>query len=178
MIDRDIENCTSAALANAGVGPKYFGRFANGRVEGWVPNSRPMKRKEMTESRFIVKNAAALSELHSFPVTEELQTFHSNPGMWDQLWLWFNQAKRDALTEGKLGADDAIRFQTIMEELVGLNFEKAQKELEMLQTLTEAAKSPVVFCHNDALADNILVVEETDVLLIDFEYGGCNYRDY
>ena len=98
--------------------------------------------------------------------------------MWDQLWLWFNQAKRDALTEGKLGADDAIRFQTIMEELVGLNFEKAQKELEMLQTLTEAAKSPVVFCHNDALADNILVVEETDVLLIDFEYGGCNYRGF
>jgi hypothetical protein len=33
MIDRDVENSTYAALDHAGLAPKYYGRFANGRIE-------------------------------------------------------------------------------------------------------------------------------------------------
>ena len=38
---------------------------------------------------------------------------------------------------------------------------------------------PVVFAHNDMLAGNIMLhVESGAVQLIDFEYGGCNYRGF
>jgi len=36
MIDREVENATFEALALAGVAVPYFGRFANGRIEGWI----------------------------------------------------------------------------------------------------------------------------------------------
>lgn len=39
MIDREIENATFEGLAAAGVGVPYHGRFANGRVEGWLEES-------------------------------------------------------------------------------------------------------------------------------------------
>ena len=34
MIDRDLETSAYASLCDAGIADKYFGRFANGRVEG------------------------------------------------------------------------------------------------------------------------------------------------
>jgi len=178
MIDRDIENATASAISNAGVGPNYYGRFSNGRVEGWMNNSRPMKRHEMKDESFVPKIARALSQLHTFTVPEQLVPFHSTPGLWGQLWQWFEQAKNDTIIECKLASEDADRFNSLKTELLGDIFEKAKSELDMLQELTEAAGSPVIFCHNDALADNILIIHESDIMLIDFEYGGCNYRGF
>ena len=36
MIDRDVENAAFEGLSAAGVGVPYYGRFGNGRVEGWL----------------------------------------------------------------------------------------------------------------------------------------------
>lgn len=36
--------------------------------------------------------------------------------------------------------------------------------------------SPVVFCHNDIQAGNILRMSESKLIIIDYEYGSYNYR--
>ena len=76
-------------------GPPYFGRFGNGRIEGWCLNARPMKRIEMKDDKFMGKTAEEMAKLHSFVPPAELNPWHVDPGpgMWTQLWAWFKQAK-------------------------------------------------------------------------------------
>ena len=81
--------------------------------------------------------------------------------------------------QAKCGAEAVSRFQRIAPELLGEDFSKAELELTELQAQCVALDPPAVFCHNDALAGNILIDQGTgDVHLIDFEYGGCNYRGF
>merc|ERR1712217_762162 len=47
MIDRDLENATFKALSDSGVGTQYFGRFGNGRVEGWIEGAKDLELSEM-----------------------------------------------------------------------------------------------------------------------------------
>ena len=47
MIDRDIENAAFVGLSQAGVGVPYYGRFENGRIEGWLDGADPLELDEM-----------------------------------------------------------------------------------------------------------------------------------
>ena len=48
-----------------------------------------------------------------------------------------------------------------------------------MQAACDGCSSPVVYCHNDLLAPNVLVDARTGALhLIDFEYGGYNHRGF
>ena len=40
------------------------------------------------------------------------------------------------------------------------------------------AKSPIVFCHNDAMPANMVLKADETVALIDLEYGGPNHAAY
>jgi thiamine kinase-like enzyme len=40
------------------------------------------------------------------------------------------------------------------------------------------SNAEVVFCHNDVLAANILKLNNGGIQLIDFEYGGINFRGF
>ena len=42
-----IENATTKALADAGNGAPYYGRFGNGRVEGFFDGARDLELPEM-----------------------------------------------------------------------------------------------------------------------------------
>ena len=45
--------------------------------------------------------------------------------------------------------------------------------------MLEAAKSPLVFCHNDLLLGNVVYTEERNsVTFIDYEYADVNFRDF
>ena len=38
--------------------------------------------------------ARQLAQLHKFKVPPELEHVHSKPGLWNQIWLWLDQAKQ------------------------------------------------------------------------------------
>lgn len=74
-----------------------------------------------------------------------------------------------------------------------IDFDAMQCELQAVQQLCEQTKSPHVFCHNDLLSGNILVMgyragsdvsaivqhnANLQLQLIDFEYGCFSYRGY
>ena len=57
MIDRDIENAAFVGLSQAGVGVPYYGRFENGRIEGWLDGADPLELDEMALPDVSVRGA-------------------------------------------------------------------------------------------------------------------------
>lgn len=56
---------------------------------------------------------------------------------------------------------------------------KFAEELLFLEETINNLNSPVVFCHNDLLAGNIMYDEVNDyICFIDYEYGSYNFRGY
>lgn len=179
MIDRDLENATYAAIAAESDFLGYHGRFGNGRVEAFLDGSKPLALPEMADSVISARVAKAMARLHRWVLPAHLQPFYSKAGLWDQLWAWFEQAKRDVL-EGKVsawGPEATAHLNRIMPELLGNDFKKAELELRTLQAAIPE-DAPTAFCNNDLLAGNILQLADGGIGLIDFEYGGCNFRGF
>lgn len=49
-------------------------------------------------------------------------------------------------------------------------------EFFQLNKVLVSINSPVVFCHNDIQAGNILKFPDDKLMIIDYEYGSYNYR--
>jgi ethanolamine kinase len=190
MIERNLENATYQALARVGIAPRYFGRFENGRIEGFLQGYKDLDLASMAEPKIMRRVAAAMANLHCYETPLELKPFYQTPGMWDQLWSWCEQAKQALGNQRSRGPGDGAlakwgeevveRYGKIEEKFLGGDFAKARGELQMLsEVMDEGDASPIVFAHNDLHAGNIMAHQETGaVVLIDFEYGGCNYRGF
>jgi thiamine kinase-like enzyme len=170
MIDRDIENATYEALSYANIAPSYWGRFGNGRLEGWFE----LQSVDVQEMGLVdVSNAIATSvgQFHAnFILPQHLQKYHNptQPSMWTQLQAWLQQALDS-------------QFQTRLDDqrAQGLNLPQITQELQWLQKQIVPPNAKVGFCHNDLLGANILFDPCLNkVQLIDFEYGGFNYLSF
>mmetsp|Transcript_2180 Transcript_2180/g.3144 ORF Transcript_2180/g.3144 Transcript_2180/m.3144 type:complete len:375 (+) Transcript_2180:154-1278(+) len=158
LIDRDEENSCYAALAEKGIAPPYYGRFANGRIEGWL-EMRPLETEEL--GLFTTQISKQLARLH----TDFLAKKDEEPTMWTQLRSWMDQA---------LLANFQTNFD--IDRAAKLNLELLPADIEWLQHTAVPRDSKTAFCHNDVLAANVLVSsDKRDIQLIDFEYGGQNY---
>jgi len=173
MIDRDVETCTFAKLSEAGIAPSYHGRFGNGRVEGWLENFVPLVVMDFQ----IKSNMEAISRQmarlhHGFRIPEELTEWHdrSNPGLWNQIFSWMEQAKKIDPLNGYKSKGDSERAKRL------LDISLIEKELMWVKDSVVPPNSQVAFCHNDLLPANIMKHSETgEIRFIDFEYGGVNY---
>ena len=168
MIDRDVENATFAALANADIAPTYYGAFANGRCEGWLDNMQTPSCRDMVQ--WIPQIAHAAAVLHySFTLPPSLQEYHSGAGLWKQLEEWYAQA----LSSTFQNDHDTERARK-------LNLPQFRRELDWLRSDIIPPQAAVGFCHNDLLCANIMhdTTTRTTVRFIDFEYGGCNYKSF
>ncbi|KAL7504965.1 hypothetical protein ACHAXN_002519 [Cyclotella atomus] len=179
MINRDIETSTYAALCRADIAHDYLGRFANGRVEGWLDGFTALTCNDLQRddtSAQIAREMARLHCLFEIPAGDELRDHHGDEvGLWDQLNSWMGQA---------LGYSE---FKTVedIERVKKLELKKIEMETNRfidLYTAKQSAgdgSSDVAFCHNDMLAANIMRDPATNkIQLIDFEYGGTNYKAF
>ena len=59
-------------------------------------------------------------------------------------------------------------------------FSRAQleDEVDYLKHRLTDIKSPLVFCHNDAMPANMVLKSDKTIALIDLEYGGPNHAAY
>lgn len=172
MIDRDIENSTLATLVDQGIADRYIGRFSNGRLEGWLEGFRPLAKEEFSDPATSASIAIQMANLHSsYVVPDYLQSHHdpSKPAMWTQLHAWMKQAR----------AYDAFKTHTDTERARKLELSKIDAELTHLEKEVVPSDAGVAFCHNDLLAANIMKCPTTgNIQLIDFEYGGVNYKSF
>ena len=161
MIDRDVENSTYAALDQQNMSPPYWGRFANGRIEGWMQDMRPLQVREMANPEISKRIAQAMARLHcDFQIPSHLQDYYKmdEPSMWKQLHSWFQQAIHSTFHS----QHDTMRAQA-------LRLSNIQDELDWLQSSVCPANAAVAFCHNETTQQ---------IQLIDFEYGGMNYCSF
>ncbi|CAB9519837.1 Choline kinase alpha [Seminavis robusta] len=173
MIDRDVENSTFAALSTQCLAPPYFGRFQNGRLEGWLDGMACLTPRDMALPTISPKIAEQMALLHAkFEIPDELVDYHNpqQPSLWTQLQDWMEQAMR-ATDFG----NDTERAQTMVSSLL----QNLDTEFEWLRNTVVPSDLPVAFCHNDVLGANVLYNATTGVLrLVDFEYGGVNYKAF
>jgi thiamine kinase-like enzyme len=172
MIDRDVETSTFSALASLGHVPPYYGRFGNGRLEGWI-RMRTLSVRELAQPPIAALIATKVAVLHTqFVIPESLQEFYTTPSLWQQLEDWLAQALRNTYQS----SHDKERAAT-------LDLATIPAEFVWCRSILPPA-SPVVYCHNDLLAANIMYDDGGDdndnatLQLIDFEYGGCNFRSF
>jgi thiamine kinase-like enzyme len=177
MIDRDIENATYAALSNADVAPPYWGRFGNGRLEGWFEELKAVEVQDMGQENVSNAIATSVGQLHAqFILPQYLEAYHdpTQPSMWTQLQAWLQQA-----------LDSQFQTELDTQRAQDLNLPQLTQELQWLQKHIVPSNAKVGFCHNDLLGANIMVDKSScglggkvKVQLIDFEYGGINYLSF
>ena len=134
------------------------------------------------------KVAVELARLHQVQkkLPLSLQQHYGEPNCWAQLFSWLKQAKVSINTlEAKWGEDTAERFHEVHQayfgegEMGNWTLDRIEGELDALSKSILQDLSPSVFAHNDLLAGNILLNQTSGhVHLIDFEYGGSNYRGF
>lgn len=170
MIDRDEETAIYAQLAQQAIAPPYFGRFANGRIEGWMENMRALAVRELSDPVIAQNIATQMARVHT-----EFQPTGSDasgtttlkpqqPSLFVQLQDWCQQAQVAT-----------FRIQNDIDRAESLQLAQYIQELSWLQSIIPQ-DSTTAFCHNDLLAANILYDDTSKrIQLIDFEYGGDNY---
>lgn len=170
MIDRDIENFVFASLSQKGIAPAYYGRFSNGRVEGFLENYTTFRVVDFQDDKNSDAIAEELAKLHfGFSVPKEYFQSHE-PELWRQLFSWIDQALQIKNYKSVEDHERAKRY---------LHLSHVPDELHWLKNEIAKLNALVVFCHNDLLAANVMKHSETGkIQLIDFEYGGTNYAAY
>jgi thiamine kinase-like enzyme len=158
---RATENEIFAQLARCAVAPRLLAVFANGRIEQWL-SARCVTLDEMRDPHIVRGVASAMAALHSFCPHGDGRV--GDVTTWSTIDAWLALARALGLSRDEFAVD----------ELAG--------EVEFLRRVLvdESPPSPVVFCHNDLLAGNIMIGLDgaRTVSMIDFEYSAANYRGF
>lgn len=86
--DRETENSLVTHLDKVGFGPKIYGFFENGRIEGFINNSRSLDYSEMRKPEFLGRIAAQLSTLHNLDMPGD-----NKPILFSTLNRWYETAE-------------------------------------------------------------------------------------
>ncbi|XP_042899158.1 choline/ethanolamine kinase [Parasteatoda tepidariorum] len=157
-----VEAATFVLLAEKNLGPKMYGIFPTGRLEEYIP-SKTLNQEEMR--LMLTKTARMLAKIHTLDVP-----VRKVPDLWGtQINKWLHDVEKDAIKRNK-GKFSLSQFY--------------REEIQWLTKEMENSNSPTAYCHNDLLGGNILLREDSknkldpDIVFIDFEFGGYNYRAY
>jgi len=162
VINREAENRLFARLSQEGFAPTYYGRFENGRVEGWWHGFRPLEPHEMGDAHLRRLIAVKLREMHAIAPLEPASM------LWATLSRWMDTAL--SLTfEGA----DAARYAALDLPRYAETLAALRRSLEDLAPMDpgEALAEASVLAHNDLLSGNILYDDADEVRFIDYEYG-------
>jgi len=165
FIDREKEKRCMQVMHRAGCARPLLATFANGLVYGFQPGETVSKVTVRAPEVFPLI-AAAMARLHRI---QPAAPFSPDVCLWPSLEKMMALAPQ-AFDDPKLQS----RFESELRppEVMRVELKKLRAELESLE-------SPVVFCHNDILLDNIVVTPDGDrVCFIDFEYGGFNFQAF
>ena len=166
FVDRAVENVVFSTLSERGIGPKFYGTFRNGRVEGFC-DAKTLKPNEMSNRDMFPKTATAIAQLHAQFIAEINQCAM----LWVKLDSFFDLAEQAIRSsEKKTNGEDDINLDDMRKESKWL-----RETLEALQrSVAEPAEFSmsrcdkmrregakfgfeIVLCHNDLLAGNILL---------------------
>jgi len=94
FIDRSAENIVFAEMSRLGIGPTFFGRFTNGRVEGYI-NAKALTCDQLVEDEIYPHIASALARFHSTCIPQLATAAGDNFFLWSQIDIFFSLAEGD-----------------------------------------------------------------------------------
>lgn len=173
FVDRAVENVVFSTLSERGIGPKFYGTFHNGRVEGFC-DAKTLKPDEMSNRDMYPKTATAIAQLHVQLIAEINQCAM----LWVKLESFFDLAEQAiASSEKKTSDEDDVSLDDMRKESKWLReslnaFQKScEGPTEFSMSRREKMRSEgskfgfeIVLCHNDLLAGNILLSNEVAAL--------------
>jgi len=169
VIDREAENRLFASLSRAGFAPTYFGRFDNGRVEGFLEGYRALEPHEMGLDSYRSGIAARLRQMHALDCGSDEPTLYRTLARWMEA---AGSVRFDDARATRHAALDLSRHEALLTALTETHDDRVGG---FHSAGAREALRPSL-CHNDLLSGNILVHPDTgDVRLIDYEYGACSY---
>ena len=170
FVDRTQENIVFSSLSDRGIGPKFYGTFKNGRVEGYC-DARTLTADEMKDSLVYPRTSMAIARLHSQNIFE----INHDVSLWTKLDSFFDLAESSMLSahlRGKssktMSSDHSLAEMRDESMLLRKSVDETQAKLmdRLKNILTKSEKMKafgaifgyeVVLCHNDLLSGNILL---------------------
>ena len=176
--DRVAENAAFAQLSEAGLAPPLLATFNGGRIEGWLEGG-PVDVEACRSPAVYEQVARALAALHAFELERPPAAAYRRPAGdvpwgWQAALSWLPVAMehRREVARGAKAAQYARRVEAL--ELAGVG-----ERLEDLMATLDERDPPRCFCHNDLSNTNLHLDPGTGLVrLIDFEYGGLNFRGF
>jgi len=170
FLDRRVENVIFANLSSTGIGPKFYGLFGNGRVEGYLP-SRALTPEETKRFEYIPAIARSVAQFHS----------QSIDGIPPDLCLWRMLDKFLSLAQEAVNSstNEEFRNSPVLQEIsvstmrqqcdwlrdyFTNNKHKIDSKLSISSSTDWEAQGreygyTKVFAHNDLLSGNILLLD-------------------
>uniref|UniRef100_A0A7E4UYS3 Choline/ethanolamine kinase n=1 Tax=Panagrellus redivivus TaxID=6233 RepID=A0A7E4UYS3_PANRE len=179
-IDKNLvtETVVFMLLSEKKLGPKLFGTFEGGRLEEYIP-SRALKYEELGSNRFSNEIAKSIARIHKL----EMPIWKEPDFLSELLTQWITQ-----LAEHTKPHDIIIIPEKYSQWAPkSITVEELGQLVESTKKLIAKSQSKVVFCHNDILENNLLLVEKKDqdtdktyseLVMIDFEFACYNYRGF
>ncbi|KAL7476127.1 hypothetical protein ACHAW6_002006 [Cyclotella cf. meneghiniana] len=192
MIDRDVETATFARLCGTGrkdnpyaavVHPSLdlIGRFANGRVESWIPGMRQSTIQDFDHGPFMEGVATGLARLHhGFEIPDYLYSQNGRdenankvlrPTLWKVTGAWIEEL--EAFLDKGVVCDNDDLMQLFYIAAIGREAKEndnpsamkdeiishLKTEMNWLQSMVEDRhpSATVAFSHNDLCTANILL---------------------
>ena len=146
-------------LYSRGLAPRLYGTFSNGMVYGHFPGT-PLEHTDLGEDRSINMIAERLAVFHS------IKSVHLTPE--SSIWT---------TAENFIDMIDDQWSHKHGNVVIDLDWIAEKKEL--LRSKLSKLQSPLVLCHNDLLAGNIIYDKSIEtVRFIDYEYASFNPRGF
>jgi len=173
VIDRNTENNVFASLSSLRIGPIYYGRFQNGRVEGYL-SARSLTMEEMCDPSLHPRTAYAIAQLHS----QQVHDIDTSISVYTKVCKNIEIAKTLKFDDPhKRHLYERLNLSLIENELKGLNdylYELMEDGLDLDSNSDDDGKKhfaswhragiklamDITLCHNDLLSGNILLSHE------------------
>ena len=157
IIDRNVEMQNMLKYRKLGAGSQLYATFNNGICYEFLHGD--LLSQATCHLTDVYRSVArGMAHLHSVPIDT------CQPVMWDRL--------RQFIRVCSPGCRPRLQDEWWTRE-------ELQEEASHLQRMLHNNPSPVVFCHNDALFDNIVLQPNNNsVAFIDLEYGAPNYAAF
>jgi len=161
FIDRDNEKRNMKKLEEGGCGSKLYASFTNGLSYEFVAGDT-LELEKLFDPQVYREVARSMARIHKLPIeTEQLEMWNFLEKLLKLYPDKFNDSKKQEM------------FQTHL-----LTKNQLKQEVANLKERLASTKSPIVFCHNDAMPANMVLKEDKTIALIDMEYAGPNHAAY
>jgi thiamine kinase-like enzyme len=153
LINRKHENHIASFVSKYNIGPKFYGRFKNGRIEEYFSNVKTLRYDEMSIPYYAMGIAKQMSMLHSLDVDEiKSNCYNDNDNnldsydgdIWSRInqWLYISKqllAKKFDLTNNKsMTKENLIKLHSIVETI---EYEWKWYQQEMINKSTKQVKN-------------------------------------